>query len=87
MVRHHIAQGAGLFLEPRTVFDAHRFSRGTLPSFSTGLRDTPYTVLPGRAAYVFSTAAPDNPWAPVTMTVRWVFDSMRWTVILLSFER
>src|ERR1700727_3017628 len=30
MVRHHIAQGAGLFVERRAVFDSHRFSRGDL---------------------------------------------------------
>ena len=30
MVCHHIAQGAGLFVERCAVFDSHRFSRGDL---------------------------------------------------------
>src|ERR1700736_1640906 len=30
MVRHHIAQGARLFIERRAVFDSHRFSSGDL---------------------------------------------------------
>src|SRR5207245_9548209 len=30
MVRHHIAQGAGLFIERRAAFDSHGFSSGDL---------------------------------------------------------
>ena len=30
MGRHHVAQGAGLFVERRAVFDSHRFGRGDL---------------------------------------------------------